>query len=194
MRRMDWSSDSLADATTLLLVITTTDFLSALVIARKSLDYLLGLTKSLQAEAKDIVEAITEVDNLKDVLSNVHENVDVYHGQWFGEVEKMCDSIGVQPSLQHPCGRQCHHSNVPASEFYRRTVTIPILDHLLSEIESQFSVHQGTALLRLYMIPSIMITKKFEESVEKLRPLQNMYASDIKDDTFQNELHQWYLK
>ena len=64
---MSWSSDSLTDASTLLLAITTTDFLSALVIACKSLDYLLGLTKSLRAEAKDIVEAITEVDNLEDV-------------------------------------------------------------------------------------------------------------------------------
>ena len=89
-----------------MLATTTTDFLSALVIACRSLDYLLGCTKSSQAEAKDIVEAVTEVDNLKDVLSNVCENVDIYHGQWFGEVEKMC---------------QCHRLNVPAqdpSEFY----------------------------------------------------------------------------
>ena len=72
-------------------------------------------------------------------------------------------------------------------------VTIPVLDHLLSEIESRFSVHQKTALLGLYLIPSIAITKKFEEIVEKLSPLE-MYESDLKYSTFQNELHQWYLK
>ena len=104
----NWTSDSLTDASILLLAITTTDFLSALVIVNKCLNYLLALTRSLQAEAKDIVEAVTEVDNLKDVLTDVRENVDTYHGQWFVEVEKMCDSAGVWPpmsSLQCSCSR-----------------------------------------------------------------------------------------
>ena len=193
----NWTSDSLTDASTLLLAITTTGFLSALVITNKSLNYLMSLTRSLQAEAKDIVEAVKEIDNLKEVLSDVRENVDVYHGQWFADVEKMCDSVGVIPSLPRLCGGQSHRSNVPAenpSEFYRRTITIPIMDHLLSEIESRFSAHQKTALLGLYLIPSILVTKKFEEIIEDLKPLEEMYASDLKDDTFKNELHQWYLK
>ena len=53
----------------------------------KSLNYLLPLTHSLQAKAKDIVQAI---GNLKDVLSDVLVEVDVYHGQWFTEVENVC--------------------------------------------------------------------------------------------------------
>ena len=60
------------------------------------------------------MEAITEIDNLKDVLSDVREKVDVYHGQWFTEVEKMCDSVGIKPSLPRLCGHQSHQSNVPA--------------------------------------------------------------------------------
>ena len=121
----NWTSNSLTDASTVLLAITTTHFLSALVIINKCLNYLLALTCSLQAEAKDIVEAVTEVDNLKDVLIDVCENVDTYHGQWFMEVE-MCDSVGVQPSLPRLCGRQSHRFNVPAQdppEYYRRSVT-----------------------------------------------------------------------
>ena len=195
----NWTSDSLTDASILLLAITTTDFLSAWVIVNKGLNYVLALARSLQAEAKDIVEAVTEVDNVKDVLTNVHENVDTFHGQWFVEVEKTCDSIGMQSSLPRLCGHQSHRFNVLLKirlNNYRRSVTIPVLDHLLSEIhvKSRFSIHQKTALLGLYLIPSIAITKKFEEIVEKLSPLEKMYESDFKDSTFQNELHQWYLK
>ena len=50
-----WSPESLTDAHTLPLAITTTDFVSALVITNKCLHYFLGLTCSLQQEAKDIV-------------------------------------------------------------------------------------------------------------------------------------------
>lgn len=50
--RSGWSQDSLTDASTLLLAITTTEFVSALVITTKCLLYLLGFTCSLQAEVK----------------------------------------------------------------------------------------------------------------------------------------------
>ena len=81
-----WTPDSLTDASTLLLAISTTDFLSALVIASSSLS-LMALTKSLQSEAKDIIEAVTEISNLKTVLQNLRDIIDDYHDQWFAEVE-----------------------------------------------------------------------------------------------------------
>lgn len=73
-----WSSDSLTDASTLLLAITTTNFISALIITNKCLNFLLALTKSLQAEAKDIVHAVKGGNNLKQVITDVREKVDVY--------------------------------------------------------------------------------------------------------------------
>ena len=133
------SPDSLTDASTLLLAITTTDFVSALVITSNSLSYLLPLTRSLQAESEDIVEAVKEIGNLKDTLSDMREKLDEVHGKWFEEIEKMCESVGVQPSFPRLCSRQRHRSNVPAQtplEYNRRTVTIPVIDHLLSEMES----------------------------------------------------------
>ena len=50
-----WSADSVTDASTFLLAITTTEFISALVITNKCLQHLRGFTTSLQEEAKDIV-------------------------------------------------------------------------------------------------------------------------------------------
>ena len=116
-----WSPDSLTDTSTLLLAITITDFVSALVITSNSLSCLLPLTRSLQAESKDIVEAVEEIGNLKDTLSDMHEKLDEVHGKWFEEIEKMCESVGVQPSFPRLYSRQRHRSNVPAQtpmEYY----------------------------------------------------------------------------
>ena len=77
-------------------------------------------------------------------------------------VEQMCGSLGTQPSLPRLCGRQCHRSNTPAqelSEYYRRTITVPILDHLLSDLDTHFSIHQRTALYGLFLVPSVLVTK-----------------------------------
>lgn len=130
-----WTPDSLTDASTLLLAISITDFLSALVITNSSLSYLMALTKSLESEAKDIVEAVSEIGNLTSVLQDLQDNVDRYHDEWFAEVEQMCTAVGTEPSL---CARQTHRSNVPSqmpTEYYRRTITIPLLDHMLSEMD-----------------------------------------------------------
>ena len=57
----------------------------------------------------------------------------------------MWASLGIQPSLPRLFGCQCHRSSVPAqepSEYYRHTITVPILDHLLSDLEAHFSKHR----------------------------------------------------
>ena len=70
-----WSQDSLTDARGLILVITTTDFVSALVITNSCLKYLKAVTASLQAEAKDIVTAVSEIDIVTAALQDVRDNI-----------------------------------------------------------------------------------------------------------------------
>ena len=133
-----WSPDSVTDASTLLLVITRTEFISAPVIINECLQYLWGLTTSLQEEAKDIVQAVSEIKTLTSSLKQVRENVDSYHSRWFET---------VSPSMYRICGRQHHRASIP-SEYFRRTITVPILDHLLSELDKRFSSHKKKLLSR----------------------------------------------
>ena len=138
-----WSPDSVTDASILLVVITRTEFISALVITIECLQYLRGLTTSLQEEAKDIVQAVSEIKTLTSSLKQVRENIDSYHCRWFETVAKMCNEVGTTPSMPRICGRQRHRASIPASnpsEYFRRTITVPILDHLLSELDKRFSL------------------------------------------------------
>ena len=117
----EWSSDSVTDPTTLLLSVSTTEFISALVIITACLQHLLGLTYSLQAEAKDIVQAVSEINGMKATLQDVRNNVDEHHGKWFAEVEELCAHVNTEPSLPRLCGRQRYRPNVPAqspSEYF----------------------------------------------------------------------------
>ena len=72
-----WSADSVTDASTLLLAIMTTEFISALAITNECLQYLRGLTTSLQEEAKDIVQAVSEINTLTASLKEIREQVDL---------------------------------------------------------------------------------------------------------------------
>ena len=77
-----WSTDSVTDARSLMLAITSSDFMSALVIISRALGYLKALTCSLQAEAKDIVTAVGEIDSVVSTLQDVRDNIDAHHEEW----------------------------------------------------------------------------------------------------------------
>lgn len=120
-----WTSDAILDARSLQLAITTTDFIAALVIANSCLKYLQALTSNLQAEAKDIICAVKEIDIVKSSLKSVRENIDDYHCQWFHTVEDICRAVEVEPSLPRRCGRQVHRSNVPVdtpSAYFKQSI------------------------------------------------------------------------
>ena len=108
-----WTPESLTDARSLQLSVTT-EFISALVITTACLKYHRPLTCNLQSEAKDIVDAVKEVNSLTSTLQNVREHVDSHHSTWFTEIEKMCTEVGTEVSTPRRCGRQTHRSNVPA--------------------------------------------------------------------------------
>lgn len=193
-----WSSDSVTDATTLLLAISTTDFISALVIITACLQHLLGLTRSLQAEAKDIVQAVSEIKSVTATLQDVRNNVEEHHGRWFAEVEELCACMNTEPSLPRLCGRQRHRPNIPAqspSEYIRRTISIPVLDHLLMEMKTRFDKHQQTAVQGLYLVPSLLVSKTLEEVSPKIQELGDMYKDDLPfHSSLSSEFHCWYMK
>ena len=108
----------------------------------------------------------------------------------------MCDIAAVELSLPRLCARQRNRSNIPAQnpcEYYRRVISVPLLDHLISEIESRFSSHKQAALQGLYLVPAVLVS--FEEIVPKVRQLGELYLSDLPfSSSLQSELHSWYLK
>ena len=193
-----WSSDSCTDARSLQLALSTTDFISSLVITNSCLQYLQALTTNLQAEAKDIVQAVQDIGSVKAALHNARSNIDDPHNHCFHTVEQMCSDIGVEPSLPRRCGRQIHRTNVPAdtpSTYYCRSVSIPLLDHLISEMDSRFSTHQKTAFFGLSLVPSITVSPSLEDCTTKIQHLAKMYQEDLPSPScIEGELHCWWIK
>ncbi len=73
---MKGSTDSLRDVSGLLLAITASDFISALVATNRCLGYLRALTCSLQTEAKDVVQAVGDIDVVLTTLKEVRNTID----------------------------------------------------------------------------------------------------------------------
>ena len=146
-----WTADSIIDAHGLQLAISTCDFLSALVITNSCLQYLHPLTVSLQGKTIDIIHAAKEIDVLVTTIHKIRNDIGTYHSKWYSSVEKMCTIAETVPSIPRTCCLQTQRSNVPAdspSQYYLRTLSIPIIDHLLSELTTG-SLH---IIKQLYLV------------------------------------------
>ena len=70
----------------------------------------------------DVYEAYTNSNNVTDDLQDVRDNIEDNWTEWFD-----------LSSILRRTNQQQHHDNVPAqtpSDYYKRAVAIPLLDHL----------------------------------------------------------------
>ena len=128
------------------------------------------------------MEAILGIDVLCSTLQSVRDDEDTHHRRWIHETKKMCENIGVELCIPRLCGRQQHRDSVPAGtphEYYKRNLTIPLLDHVLVEMKSRFSIHHQNATCGLGFIPATMVLMEQAEVLQKLTSVVNLYKADL---------------
>ena len=177
-----WSAESVADAKSLLSAITWSELLAALIITNRIFSCTVNITRSLKSQSRDIVDAISSIDVLCDTLQSVRDDVDTYHCRWMDETKKMCEDIGVELCIPRLGGRQQHRDNVPAGtpdEYYKRNLTIPLLDLVSMEMKSRFSIHQQSATYGLCFVPATMVLMEQAEVLQKLTSVVNLCKADL---------------
>ena len=188
----------MAHAKSLLSAITSPEFLTALIITNRIFSYTANITRSLQSQSKDIVEATSGIDVLCDTVQNVRDNVDTHHRRRMDKTKKMCEYIGVELSIPRFCGRQQHRNNVPAGtpdEYYKRNLTIPLLDHVLLEMKSRFSIHQQSATCALDFVPATTVLMEQAEVLQKFISVVYLYKANLPyPESIWSKLHCWYIK
>ena len=108
-----------------------------------------------------------------------------------------CNEVGTTPSMHRICGRQRHRASIPAFNLsdFRRTNTVPILGHLLSELDIRFSSHQKTAFQGLYLVPSVLVTEALATVSSMVMKVGELYDVDLPNVTsLSGEIHNWYTK
>ena len=63
----------------------------------------------------------------------------MHHRQWYDEATAK-GHVNIVPHVPRLTGKQTQRNNVPATspeEYYRRSVTLPFIDHLLVEFKTR---------------------------------------------------------
>ena len=110
----------------------------------------------------------------------------------------MCRSVDVVPSIYRRCARQRHRNNVPEDDsrnYYRRCISVPLVDRLLLELEAIFSPHHRVALLGHCLVPSALVTLPDPDVRSHLAKLVDLYEEDIASpETVSHQMVSWKIK
>ena len=192
-----WNRETRHDAQSFLLAISQFPFIVALVLTQKVLAYTKGLSVKLQGRYVDVVYAHRQIEGVKGTLKRARSGVDNFHDLVYKEALQLASSVDVDESIPRFASRQQHRQNIPsdnAQEYYKRTLTIQMLDFLLTELDTRFD---GAASLNITefmcLLPSQLTASEVQH--QQLSHTLGMYADDLPCiRSLDAELQLWHRK
>ena len=152
-----WSRESIVNAESLSKAMLHFQFIITLHSVERYMSYTESLTRALQARALDLLQAVRHIDTLKQVLTDARSNIDANFHAIFESASRCALKYDVPVTTPRRCSLQLGCDNQPGStteECYCRSLAIPFLDHLRTEIETRFNSHSIMAMRCLGVIPS----------------------------------------
>ncbi|XP_065678111.1 52 kDa repressor of the inhibitor of the protein kinase-like [Hydra vulgaris] len=192
-----YNIDTSSKASCFLNLMTNFSFIVSLVLTKQIMDYFYATTVVLQTKAFDISQQCNEINCLKTQILDLKKNIDVYHNEWYLialDLAKTLDVSEVKPRL---CGRQIYRDNYPSdtvSDYFKYSITSPLLDHLINELEDRFDIGNMVVYKGLSGIPATVVKKNKEKCFWKLDFIEflHFYISDMPHPTsIHAELDMW---
>ena len=97
---------------------------------------------------------------LANTYKHQRTDVDNNSNHIFAPSVRMADKVGATVMMPHIAKRQQHHNNTEALDpqrYYKWTIGITFLDHIIACIEEQFSQHTTVATSLLGLIPRFFL-------------------------------------
>ena len=174
-------------------------FIVSLVMAKNLLEMCLPATRALQSSSIDILTAIETITSLKTLSQSLRSNVDKIHSEWYSQALHLANAVNVEEWKPRNCSFQKNRDNVPfssISDYYKKCITIPILDNFLNDIKNRFNNQAIASYHGLSIIPASIVSNKPLKSNlswrEQFLKFVNMYRDDLPNpEVLNGELDVW---
>ena len=95
--------------------------------------------------------------------------VDGFHDRYYHEALQLAALVDVEESVPRIAGRQQHRHTLPgasSAEYYKLNVTIPLLYHMISELDSRFDSESSSVVVEfIQLLPCTVHQKPDSERV-----------------------------
>ena len=138
----EWEPAAKNDATSHLHPLCNFGTMIAIVSIYRLLYPLAMITRCLQGKAVDLIKAFRDIEAIKQDYKVLRAGVNDEFQRIYEQAERLRRQVGAEPCMPRTAQRQSYRDNTPADtiqEYYRRTLAIPLLDCITSELDTRFS-------------------------------------------------------
>ena len=139
-----YNNENSAKAEWLFKIVDDFEFIDTLVVTRSILNYLLPVTRKLQAQDLNVAQSMDLIQNRKLTIENLRNSVENYYENWCNKGKKLAEKVDIsEVNMTKPrtCSQQIYQSNQPVQnteEYFRVSLTIRFLDHVSADLEYRF--------------------------------------------------------
>ena len=101
------------------------------------------------------------INSLKNLGRAIRYDIDNSHTRWYKIAFDLAVEVNVEEGKLRTCHRQINRSNILADctlGYYKRSITIPVVDHLNLELARRFKESSTNVCYVLHIIPSKFIS------------------------------------
>lgn len=112
-------------------------------------------------------------------LKKLRENVDNYSQRIFQHSMRIAEQSDISVLIPRVVQRQQHRSNpefTSAEDFFKKTIAIPFLDHLISDVSSRFTNQSKMAASLQALLPTYITPTT---SCANLQEAIDFYSDDL---------------
>lgn len=150
-----------AKANILLRAITNCEFIITLFILSHIMSITYPVSKILQNPSLDVAMAKAKLDSTLKVYDGMRANADSHFARIVEEAKSVMEELDVEMSVPRLTGRQRHRENCDhnddAMTYWKRTVFIPTLDHVTSDMRERFAEENMYHLKFNILLPSQLL-------------------------------------
>ncbi|XP_065681491.1 52 kDa repressor of the inhibitor of the protein kinase-like [Hydra vulgaris] len=164
----------------------------------KTINFFYAITVTLQTKSFDISQQCFEITNLKNVLLEIKNKIDIYHTEWYTIALSLAKTLDIQ-EVRPMCNVQVYRDNYPTNtvcDYFKHSITSPLIEHLINELdnwspENGMFVYKGLAAVPSTVLSRIQVKKPWKSDFYEFL---NFYSSDMPHFTsIHAELNLWEL-
>ncbi|CAB4032927.1 Hypothetical predicted protein, partial [Paramuricea clavata] len=130
------------------------------------------------------MDGIHLINTMKNDFINYRNSIDSFHDAWYAEALDLAERVNIEESKPRTVGRQTTRSNPPyksISAYYKRTISIPLVDHINSALQHRFDTDSVNVYKGLSIVPTKMMSLKEngKDWRDEFKVVANFYIDDL---------------
>ncbi|XP_065679859.1 52 kDa repressor of the inhibitor of the protein kinase-like [Hydra vulgaris] len=195
----EYNSETASKSSSFLRLLTDFSFIVSLVITKQLMDFFNAITVTLQTKSFDISQQCFEITNLKNLLLEIKNKIDIYHTEWYAIALSLAKTLDIQEVRPRLCNVQVYRDNYPTNtvcDYFKHSITSPLIEHLINELDNRFPENGMFVYKGLAPVPSTVLSRTQVKKTRKsdFYEFLNFYSSDMPHFTsIHAELDLWEL-